>query len=140
MQARYCGPYEIDSKIHDLNHIVKTPGRRKNKRVCHVNMLKAYVERSESKPVSTLATIPHDNAHDNQATDVKSEFKEFEQHIKLNNSDILANLDSKLVHLDFDQREEIKHLVLSFKNLFPDVPNKTTAVCHDVDVGNAAPI
>ena len=27
LQARYCGPYEIDCKINDLNYVVKTPGR-----------------------------------------------------------------------------------------------------------------
>jgi hypothetical protein len=26
------------------------------------------------------------------------------------------------------------------KNIFPDVPNKTTAACHDVNIEDAAPI
>jgi hypothetical protein len=46
----------------------------------------------------------------------------------------LANLDSKMAHLTFDQREKLKNLVFSFKNIFPDVPNKTTAACHDVNI------
>jgi hypothetical protein len=45
-----------------------------------------------------------------------------------------------MAHLTFDQREKLKNLVFSFKNIFPDVPNKTTAACHDVDIGDAAPI
>ena len=67
-------------------------------------------------------------------------FETLKQPIKLNNSDILANLDSKMAHLTFDQREKLKNLVFSFKNIFPDVPNKTTAAFHDVDIGDAAPI
>jgi hypothetical protein len=31
-------------------------------------------------------------------------------------------------------------LVFSFKIFFSDVPNKTTDACHDVDIGDAAPI
>jgi hypothetical protein len=45
-----------------------------------------------------------------------------------------------MAHLTFDQREKLKNLVFSFKNMFPDVPNKTTAACHDIDFGDAAPI
>ena len=26
LQARYYGPYTVDEKISDVNHIVKTPG------------------------------------------------------------------------------------------------------------------
>ena len=45
-----------------------------------------------------------------------------------------------MAHLTFDQKEKLKNLVFSFKNIFPDVPSKTTAACHDVDIGDAAPI
>ena len=38
LQARYFGPYTIDKKTSDLNYIINTPGRRKNKQMCHVNM------------------------------------------------------------------------------------------------------
>ena len=43
LQARYFGPYTIDKKTSDLNYIINTPGRRKNKQMCHVNMLKQYL-------------------------------------------------------------------------------------------------
>jgi hypothetical protein len=45
-----------------------------------------------------------------------------------------------MAHLTFDQKEKLKNLAFSFKNIFPDVPSKTTAACHDVDIGDAAPI
>ena len=48
LQARYFGPYTIDKKTSDLNYIVNTPGRRKNKQMCHVNMLKQYFDRDSS--------------------------------------------------------------------------------------------
>ena len=48
LQARYFGPYIIDKKTNDLNYIINTPGRRKNKQMCHVNMLKQYFDRDSS--------------------------------------------------------------------------------------------
>ena len=33
VQARYFGPYEIESKLGDVNRVVQTPGHRKEKRV-----------------------------------------------------------------------------------------------------------
>ena len=45
LQARYFGPYTIDKKTSDINYIINTPGRRKNKQMCHVNILKKYFDR-----------------------------------------------------------------------------------------------
>jgi hypothetical protein len=47
LRARYFGPYEIESKLSDVNYVVKIPGRRKEKRVCHINMLKEYFDRCD---------------------------------------------------------------------------------------------
>ena len=38
-QARYHGPYTVDNNS-DVNYIVNTPGSRKQKQLCLVNMLK----------------------------------------------------------------------------------------------------
>ena len=63
LQARYFGPYTIDKKTSDLNYIINTPGRRKNKQMCHVNMLKEYFDRdsSISKPITVVNTVPQES-------------------------------------------------------------------------------
>ena len=43
LQARYYGPYTVDKKLCDVNYTVNTPGRRKQKQLCHINMLKSTV-------------------------------------------------------------------------------------------------
>ena len=53
---------------------------------------------------------------------------------KLQNSDILQNLDQKLSHLDSDKRLELKQLVLEYEHLFPDIPSRTDKIYHDVDI------
>ena len=48
LQARYFGPYTVDKKVSDLNYVINTPGRRKQKQMCHINMLKKYIDRNSS--------------------------------------------------------------------------------------------
>ena len=48
LQATYYGPYTVGKKLSDVNYIVNTPGRRKQKQLCHINMLKKYIDRNSS--------------------------------------------------------------------------------------------
>ena len=143
LQAKYFGSYEIESKISDVNYVVKTPGRRKEKRVCHVNILKEYFDRSDRnfvKPVSTFANI---NCVENcvePECDVENNEKDFIQSVRLTNSEILTNPEVKLRHLTAHQKEEVLQLMKEYTLIFPDVPKKTNAALHDVIVGDASPI
>ena len=59
---------------------------------------------------------------------------------KLQNSDILKDLDKKLSHLDQTQSDELQMLILEYKHLFPDIPTRTDQIYHDVDIGGSKPI
>ena len=96
LQARYFGPYTIDKKTSDLNYITNTPGRRRNKLMRHVNMLKEYFDRdsSISKPITVVNTVPQEsNVFE---PEVNSDFidKSDPGPSKLEKSDILRNLNN----------------------------------------------
>ena len=138
LQARYCGPYTIEQKVNDVDYIVETPGRRKERRMCHVNMLKPYHDREvvESSGKAALSCIAK-----NSEQDITSdECKEVGRSPRLKNSEVLMNLDHKLNHLPVQEKEMLKELLGEFATLFPDVPGKTTVAVHDIDVGNVPPI
>ena len=142
LQARYFGPYTIDKKTSDLNYIINTPGRRKNKQMCHVNMLKEYFDRdcSISKPITVVNTVPQEsNVFE---PEVNSDFidKSDPGPSKLENSDILKNLNNKLSHLEPSQQEELKQLIHEYEHLFPDIPTRTDKIYHDVIVEDSKPI
>ena len=142
LQARYFGPYTIDKKTSDLNYIINTPGRRKNKQMCHVNMLKEYFDRdsSISKPITVVNTVPQEsNVFE---PEVNSDFidKSDPGPSKLENSDILRNLNNKLSHLEPSQQEELKQLIHEYEHLFPDIPTRTDKIYHDVIVEDSKPI
>ena len=141
-QARYFGPYTTDKKTSDLNYIINTQGRRKNKQMCHVNMLKEYFDRdsSISKPITVVNTVPQEsNVFE---PEVNSDFidKSDPGPSKLENSDILRNLNNKLSHLEPSQQEELKQLIHEYEHLFPDIPTRTDKIYHDVIVEDSKPV
>ena len=86
--------------------------RRKQKQLCHINMLKKYIDR-DSSVMSSLNLVntvpPEQNQMDSEDMNfVKSDLSLS----KLKNSDILKNLDQKLSHLSSDKRLEQKQLIL----------------------------
>ena len=134
LKARYFGPYTIDKKTSDLNYIINTP--------LYVNMLKEYFDRdsSISKPITVVNTVPQEsNVFE---PEVNSDFidKSDPGPSKLENSDILRNLNNKLSHLEPSQQKELKQLIPEYEHLFPDIPTRTDKIYHDVIVEDSKPI
>ena len=145
LQARYFGPYTVEKKGSDLNYIITTPDRRKQKQLCHINMLKEYVDRDSSNvaPVNVISSVPQKQSEMN-CEEINCEEMNFHKTdptwSKLQNSDILKDLDKKLSHLDQTQRDELKMLILEYEHLFPDIPTRTDKIYHDVDIECSKPI
>ena len=151
LQAKYSGPYKVVKKISDTNYLVKTPGRRKETQVCHINMLKAYHEKPKPELVTLnnrlgLESPTHSKdcvgqvAEKEEDTESEVRLGNDQQPIKLQNSQILNDLDTKLSHLPSVQRKELAEVIIQYREVFPDVPSKTNLIEHDVDVGDSAPI
>ena len=60
--------------------------------------------------------------------------------IKLSNSEVIANIDSKLDGLSVEQKQKLKDLIQQYESIFPDVPNRSNVAVHDIDVGDSKPI
>jgi hypothetical protein len=88
-------------------------------------MLKEYFDRDStiSKPISVVNFVPQ-----NQCS------------AKLENSDILKNLDEKLAHLEPSKRDELKQVIYEYEHLFSDIPIRTDKIYHDVILENTEPI
>ena len=151
LQAKYSGPYKVVKKISDTNYLVKTPGRRKETQVCHINMLKAYHEKPKPELVTLnnrlgLESPTHSKdcvgqvAEKEEDTEGEVRLGNDQQPIKLQNSQILNDLGTKLSHLPLVQRKELAVVITRYREVFPDVPSKTNLIEHDVDVGDSAPI
>ena len=137
LSARYFGPYVVDEKLSDLNYVIVTPDRRKRKQLCHINMLKPYIDRDNAAVVHPVNVV---KSYQDEFVSSCNENFSLPGTAKLLNSDILQDLDSKLSHLPPSQRQDLEHLLQEFEHLFPDVPSRTDKIYHDVDVGDATPV
>ena len=117
-----------------FNYTVNTPGRRKQKQLCHINMLKKYIDRDISviSSVNLVNTVPPEH---NQMDSEDMNFVKYDPaSSKFKNSDILKDLDQKLSHPSSDKRLKLKQLILEYEHLFTDIPSKTDKIYHDVDL------
>ena len=92
MQARYFGPYTVEKKVSDLIYVINTPGRPKQTQMCHVNMLKEYIDRDSSVTqhvTDVTSRIPEQSVQDLESisNDIFGNFDPGQP--KRQNSDIL---------------------------------------------------
>lgn len=142
LEARFSGPYTVEEKVGHLDYIISTPERRKKKRLCHINMMKPYYapndqdqkSKTHKHQVAGCAVVNSSEARYSTDQTVT------EPVVQLGNSEILANLDSYLSHLDPKERADVSSLLCEFESIFSDVPSETNVLEHDIDVGLAQPI
>ncbi|XP_028847201.1 uncharacterized protein LOC114796860 [Denticeps clupeoides] len=151
LQAKFSGPYVVESQLSDTDYVVRTPDRKRKMRVCHVNMLKKYVMRDsdatqdnvdppgKGAAVLSVASMPLLDAYSPEEDGLYLGNVPVSSP-RLHNSVILQNLDAHLSHLPLNEREQVMILIRTYKTLFGDVPSCTTVLKHDIDVGEHAPI
>ena len=137
LQARYHGPYKMLNKVDDLDYVIETPDRRKSTQLCHVNMVKPYLERGVKKPVMvTVCSVENGSNQEHEAWGDTPDL-DVECKIRLSNSDILSDLETKLNCVPSDKRIPLIELLLKYNPYFQMSLTKTNVLKHDVDVGNA---
>uniref|UniRef100_A0A8C2BUT8 Gypsy retrotransposon integrase-like protein 1 n=1 Tax=Cyprinus carpio TaxID=7962 RepID=A0A8C2BUT8_CYPCA len=143
LQAKLAGHYTVDKRLSDTDYVISTPDRRRKSRMCHLNMLKAYVTKETSKAcvdnvtpafAATVLSAAYSPVEDNLVV-----HEDQMSCTRLNNSAVLNDLDAYLAHLPNDQRTDIIELMSRYLTLFSDIPSQTTVLMHDIDVGNSAP-
>ena len=94
--------------------------------MCHVNMLKEYFHRdsSISRPITVVNTVPQESNVFETEVNPDSIDKSDPGPSKLENSDILRNLNNKLSHLEPSQQEELKQLIHEYEHYFLISPQK----------------
>lgn len=139
LRAKFSGPYVIERKLSETDYVVLTPDRKKKSRVCHINMLKEYIDREPpclspivSVSVSQPLYSPCDDGLDDRHSSVSG--------ARLRNSEILADLDAYLAHLSDPAKSDVRELIKDYSTLFGDIPTQTHLLSHDIDVGDHKPI
>lgn len=145
LQAKFSGPYTIKQKLSDTDYVINTPDRKRKTRVCHINMLKAYVMRdvTQREVVQSLPKVTDSISAAMAAVYCPEEDGLRMREVScalLDNSKLLEDLMSHLCYLGEACRNDVIALIKKFPVLFSDVPSQTTVLEHDIDVGDCSPI
>lgn len=90
--------------------------------------------------MSVVHSVPPDLDINNLVNDSEIETKVDPCPTNLDNSDILRNIDGKFIHLEPDQKAQLKQLVREFQHLFPHIPTRTDKIQHDIIVESEAAV
>lgn len=153
LSARFAGPYEVVEKLSNTDYVIKTHDRKRQRRVCHINMIKAYhapkgtlsIEPlSAAEPVVSVAVCAESSACSagdigKDIDHVKSIADSFDPFCfsRLTNSEMIIDFSSRVCHLS---ERDLVSLVQSFPKLFGDVPSQTSVLFHDIEVSGTVPI
>ena len=128
LSAQFSGPYTVEKRISDTNYMVKTPERRRSSRICHVNMLKEYLERDSTPSLNRLA-LPESTGRvagmlvagagsEDDADDGLTERRAHMKCERLCNSDTLKVLPTVMLHLDRKKQATLIHLIHASSKTF----------------------
>ena len=104
-----------------MDYVISMPDTRKKKHVVHVNLLKKFISRDEVPVGPSVDSV--DDAEPllgNLVTPV------VDNHVVSSAS----VFDVSLSHLETDQQEQLRQLLVRYADVFSDVPGKTDLVQH----------
>ncbi|KAK7880009.1 hypothetical protein WMY93_033328 [Mugilogobius chulae] len=125
--AKWQGPYVVSRKMGPVTYEVLHPEKKKPKQTYHVNLLKAWMERSVQAPAKVLFVekVHEDEDHDELEGGLEGR------------TDNAAPL---LVHLPPEQAAQLLQTFKEVSSLFNARPGKTTVVEHVIRLKDSRPI
>ena len=132
LQAKFFGPYKVLEKVSDLNYKVSTPDRGVKERICHINQMKKFHERIEDTNINTVGSLSVQDKGQDEKVEVIPP--------KLNNSEILNDLDRYLAHVNYQEQQQLKDLLRSYPQVFTDTLGCTNVLTHDLELLDPTPV
>jgi len=129
LHAKYCGPYKVLERIGPVDYLIATPDKRKVQRICHVNMLKLYVER-DWKFLQTDVNVLTDAV---LFSDISAGTDDI---VTSDYGPSVTDVDTsfKLDHLSSGQRKELNVVLKKYQAIFSDKPGRTGLCTHAIEL------
>ena len=154
---QWKGPYEIKEKVTPHDYRICVKGKIK---LFHANMLKKYIERTESASMSVIETLNRETKDESEddsrgimaqvcvavVTEDPTEDREIDYGQKIKVS--LPNLTpEESIHdikinpdLSDQQKKELLDLVSEFSDVITDIPGHTNLIEHDIKLTSNEPV
>jgi len=122
LHAKLHGLYLVEEKLGPVDYVISTPSRRKTKRVCHVNLLKKYVDRDPIWKI-TVDEAPAEVLLQTLAADLVDQ--------SVGPSADSVTFDDRVTT---KQQSDLKYLLKEYEIIFFEFLGKTTLGVHHIEV------
>lgn len=104
IKVKFQLSYKVVQKVGDLNYILNKPDRRKKTESYRIDIMRPYFKSEET---IMLTACKSKDSHQNSGVDLKLS-------PKLQNSETLADLETKLDHLPLAEMKELVNIIKYF--------------------------
>ena len=147
LKLHWTGPYKITRKVGTVDYEVEMPGRRQERKIYHVNLMKKWHVMT-SKPQTVLLAADFETkeeALESSTGEHESWPEETSDWGHINAEQffpLVENSGSQDLMLDVPepQRGQLTKVLLSYPSVLANTPGRTTVVKHYITVGDAIPV
>ena len=132
LKLEWAGPYRIIRQISPVNYIVETPGRRRETKTVHINLMKKWYSTPTSSLFAVELHVLNDDLHHFREEDLLVPVPD-------SSSEDASNFVISQ-RLSISQRNELFLLTERFPGLFSSSPGRTSVVEHRIYVKGATPV
>ena len=133
LKMAWKGPYVILERVSQVDYAISIKGKR---RVYHANMLKAYITRPQDTDTCLSAAVVVD---EEDAENHEPPMSLCESALQLKQTEDWQNV-VVCKTLNHTQENEIKGLLMQYKDVLSDVPGKTNLITHKIELLDAKPV
>ena len=134
LQLELSGPYRVMIGVSEIDYEVQTPGRRREKKVYHVNLLKKW---QKPETVEVFTALDYNQEGHSAESCEEENLEEFLLYTEESSGDedgIKVDINPKL---DAQKRFSLKELLHEFRDLFGNKLGRTQAFEHSIEAGDA---
>ncbi len=133
LQLQWEGPFTVIRKVTEVDYEVKKPGRRQEKKIYHINLLKKWHRSLSALAVFTLRDQSDPGSEEEDLEEQPLQFLE----VGLQQEPLSNESTSRLTA---EQESEIRQLFQDFPDVTGAKLGRTSLAAHTVETGEAAPI
>ena len=127
LKLEWVGPYRVTRKVTKVDYEVETPGRRREKKVYHINLLKKWNSAPEK---AMLAVMESRGAEGPEAGG-----------LYLWGSEIQMTMDEiETPGLGSEERQQLLEVMEEFPVIFSSTPGRTSLTHHQIHVEDTVPV
>ena len=135
LKLEWVGPHKVLRRVTPVDYEVEMSGRRKEKRVYHINLLKQWhTSAPVETPAALLAVLP------DQSETQPEEGEEAVENLFPLSAGSMQVPDLTTSSLTEVQRAELQVVFQEFPEVFRLVPGRTSITEHSIYVGDSTPI